>query len=119
MLYIEDNVIYITRGDDGEIDISLVDSNNEPYELLDGDKLTLTVSAAPGSAEDVVFAAVSSGFTIPIMHEHTANAEIGAYSADIELLTANGARKTIWPKLEGNARMRSTNFKNFVIMPEV
>lgn len=56
---------------------------------------------------------------IPIAPEDTREAEVGQYSADIQLTTADGEVHTVYPRLEGKARYRKRNFKNFVIMPEV
>ena len=42
-----------------------------------------------------------------------------AESADIQLTTADGEVHTVYPRLEGKARYRERNFKNFIIMPEV
>lgn len=118
MLLIEDDVIYLTRGDDAEFDIDIQDEDGNAYEMRDGDRLILTVRALPSAESDVVFQVESDSNRITIAHADTAEAQVGGYSADIEL-RSGGLIRTIWPKPEGSMRYVVTNFKNFIIMPEV
>ena len=122
MLYMEENIIYITKADDGVLEMnSLVDAQGTPYELSEGDQLTLTVRSAPTDESPVVFATTSvpGSNRLVIRSADTADAEPGRYSADVQLTTADGYRFTVWPMLEGSKRYRTSNLKNFVIMPEV
>lgn len=122
MLYIEENIIYLTRGDDGAIDMqAITDAQGNAYEIQEGDVLTLTVRTESGAESPVIFqtASVPGSGRMLIRGADTVNAEPGRYSADIQLTTADGLRFTIWPQLEGSQRYKSGNFKNFVIMPEV
>lgn len=120
MFYVEDQAIYLTRGDSAEVSIDLTTEGGEAYDLGANDTLTLTVRKEPMATSAVIFAksVVSSG-VIPIAPEDTREAEIGQYSADIQLTTADGEVHTVYPRLEGKARYRERNFKNFMIMPEV
>lgn len=120
MFYVEDQAIYLTRGDSAEVSIDLTTEGGETYDLGAGDTLTLTVRKEPTATSAVVFAkAVKGSGVIPIAPEDTREAEVGQYSADIQLTTADGEVHTVYPRLEGKARYRERNFKNFIIMPEV
>lgn len=120
MFYVEDQAIYLTRGDSAEVSIDLTTESGETYDLGANDTLTLTVRKEPTATSTVVFAkSVAGSGVIPIAPEDTREAEVGQYSADIQLTTADGEVHTVYPRLEGKARYRERNFKNFVIMPEV
>lgn len=117
MLYIDDDRVYITRGDDASLDVTLTTESGDAYEMQDGDVLTLTVRRTPADT-DAVARITSASAHILIGHEDTAEAAVGEYSADIQLLSG-GKRITIWPRLSGINRRTEANFRNFVIMPEV
>lgn len=118
MLLIQDDIVYLTRGDDAEIEVNIRDGDGNDYEMQDGDTLTLTVRELPDLSSNVVFTVASSTNRIPISHADTDNADVGRYSMDIELITS-GLRRTIFPTLEKDVRSRVRNFRNFIIMPEV
>jgi len=67
----------------------------------------LEVSSAPGSTQ------------IVLTHNITSAIEVGQYSADIQLYTADGRRITVWPTPSGRERYLETNNKVFIVMPEV
>lgn len=117
--YVSDDCISITRGDDAALHVAITDDFGRPYPMCNGDSLTLTVRSSPSREGAVVFSTTSDCPRIIITHQDTADAEVGRYSADIQLQTANGMRHTVWPKLEGSHRYRQANFMNFIIMPEV
>lgn len=120
MFYVEDQAIYLTRGDSAEVSIDLTTEGGESYDLGASDTLTLTVRKEPAATSKVIFAkSVTGSGVIPITPEDTRDAEIGQYSADIQLTTADGEVHTVYPRLEGKSRYRERNFKNFIIMPEV
>ena len=118
MLLIEDGVIYLTRGDDAEIEVEITDGAGDAYAMQDGDTLALTVREVPTADSPVIFAVESDTNRIVLNHDDTAGVAVGRYSADIEL-RSNGLRRTIFPKPEGAMRYREKNFRNFMIMPEV
>lgn len=118
MLLIEDNVIYLTRGDDAELGIEIHDEDGTAYEMQKGDVLVMTVREKPSAQSNVVFQVESETNQITIAHADTADKEVGRYSADIEL-RSGGKIHTIWPTLDGGNRYRENNFRNFIIMPEV
>lgn len=120
MFYVEDQAIYLTRGDSAEVSIDLTTEGGEAYDLGASDTLTLTVRKEPVATSKVIFAkSVTGSGVISITPEDTRDAEIGQYSADIQLTTADDEVHTVYPQLEGKARYRERNFKNFIIMPEV
>lgn len=120
MFYVEDQAIYLTRGDSAEVSIDLTTEGGKAYDLGASDTLTLTVRKEPVATSKVIFAkSVTGSGVVTITPEDTNDAEVGQYSADIQLTTADGEVHTVYPRLEGNARYRERNFKNFIIMPEV
>ncbi len=120
MFYVEDQVIFLTRGDSAEVSIDLTTEGGETYDLSANDTLTLTVRKKPLATSTVIFAkSVMGSGVISIAPEDTQDAKVGQYSADIQLTTADGEVHTVYPRLEGKARRSNDNFKNFVIMPEV
>lgn len=118
MLFVEENVIYITKGDDAGLDVTITDENGEAYAMQDGDTLTLTVRQLPEATSPKIFAVTSASSRIVLSAQDTAGAEVGQYSADIQL-NSSGRVRTVWPMLDGRERRTVRNFKNFVIMPEV
>ena len=118
MFKVEDNVVYITRGDDAELEVSITDGEGTAYTMQDGDKLVLTVRELPSFESAVVCRIESADSRIILSHADTADAEVGRYSADIELITGS-KHLTVWPELADSDRYKVKNFRNFVIMPEV
>lgn len=126
MLIIIDDVIYIRRGDDEVLDVGVgieKDGAFTSVEMGETETLTLTVRQKPSKQSPVVFSSTSApGSTrIVINHVDTAEADCGKYSADIQMLTAEGLRKTVWPVVdeENIPRADERAWNNFVILPEV
>lgn len=121
MFRIENDIIYITRGDNAALDVAMYidDEQTEEYQLQEGDKIILSVRKIASAAYDLVFSIESTTGRIIISHEDTADKEVGKYSADIQLNTASGERYTIWPKFDITKSSKEYNYKNFCIMPEV
>lgn len=118
--------IWMYRGDDEVIVVPLFSGSGEsrtPYEMQSGDTVTLTVRETPSEESPVLLQITSAPGSnrIPIRHEDTAELAPGQYSADIQLLTADGMRKTVWPDFDpsGSNLYVGLNLKNFVIIPEV
>ena len=120
--FIENDVIYLTKGDDAVLEVgAIVTNDGGPYEIQDGDILTFTVRQLPSSLVPALIQIDSEpgNKTIIIGHDHTSDLNVGLYSADLQLTTSDGLRYTIWPKLNRDLRYVTKNFNNFVIMPEV
>lgn len=118
MLQIDNDCIYITRGDDAMFRIALM-LNGEEYTMVHGDELTLTVRSSPEESSPVLAEITSLTNVLTLTHEDTAHIPAGTYSADIQLMQSGGKRTTVWPTITGNNRTRVHNFRNFNIMPEV
>lgn len=120
MLFVEENVIYLTKGDDGKLPVN-VTIGDEPYELSEFDTLTITVREVPDAESPVLLQieTVPGSNRIVFNSADTKGIAPGEYSADIQLTDGGGRKYTIWPKLEGKLRYNGRNYKNFVIMPEV
>ena len=120
--FIENNVIYLTKGDDAVLEVSSIAAEDGSQdEMQTGDVLTLTVRAMP-SADSPALIQIDSlpGVTrIVLRHEDTAELNVGRYSADVQLTTAEVRRFTVWPNIAGSGRYVIKNFNNFIIMPEV
>ena len=120
--YIESDVIYITKGDDAVLEIeSIASQDGSEYALQETDVLTLSVRAMPTELLPVLIQidALPGSGRIVIGHDDTADLDVGRYSADVQLTTAEGKRYTIWPSIKGDNRYSIKNLNNFVIMPEV
>ena len=120
--YIENEAIYLTKGDDAALEVSSIAAEDgSQYEMQAGDVLTLTVRALP-SAESPALIQIDSlpGVNrIVLRHADTAELNVGRYSADVQLTTSDGKRYTVWPAITGSGRYVVKNLNNFVIMPEV
>ena len=121
MFKIVDDIIYITRGDNAVLEITSYTDEDEQteYELQEGDTYTFTVRQVASQKFPIVFQVTSGTKRIIISQEDTKDAQVGKYSADIQLNTASGDTKTIWPKFDVVQPSKEFNFKNFCIMPEV
>lgn len=121
MLIIENNTIYLTRGDDAALDCLLTSEDGSAYEMRSGDQVVFTVRAKPDAASPILMQAVSDtgSSRVVIRSEDTRGLNPGRYSADMQLNTGDGRHYTFWPTLEGVNRYAGCNFQNFVIMPEV
>ena len=120
--YIESDVIYITKGDDAVMEVSsIATEGGGEYALQETDVLTLTVRALPSADIPVLIQidALPGSNRIVFRSEDTAELDVGRYSADVQLTTADGRRYTIWPTIAGSGRYVAKSFKNFIIMPEV
>ena len=120
--YIESDVIYITKGDDAVLEItSIATEGGAEYELQGTDVLTLTVRALPSAQSPALLQvdALPGSRRIVFSHADTAELDVGRYSADVQLTTAEGKRFTVWPEIVGSGRYVIKNFNNFIIMPEV
>lgn len=121
MIYIENNVINLTRGDDASLSVSLVTDSGDDYQMNENEFLTFGVRTTTENDSPVILQIESEHGSNLINFTHAATSEIdvGFYSAEIQLTTRDGKIVTVWPKLTGNTRIAKTNWKNFCIMSEV
>ncbi len=73
----------------------------------DESELLLEISSEPGSN------------VIRFRHNDTKDLKVDIYSAEIQMMTRDGQRVTVWPKLTGRERTSKDNRKNFYLMSEV
>ena len=120
MLIIEENKIYLTKGDDGVLPVD-VHSGDGEYTMNEADVLTLTVRELPSADSPILMQVQSNPGSnrIIISAKDSADMTPGQYSADIQLTNGSNRKYTLWPLLDGIARYRVANFKNFILMPEV
>lgn len=127
MLYLEEArdgsiKINLTRGDDAVIEVPLQNIDEEEYVLGEDEYLIFDVRAVPREDSELLIHIVSipGSSRIVFTHEDTVNLEPGQYSAEIQLMTSDGKRVTVWPKPTGKFKIKDTaNRKNFILMPEV
>ncbi len=94
MFQIANNTIKITRGDSGEIDLTIYDTDGSEYELKDGDEVLFTVKESTLSPNALI---QKSGTKISILPEDTKNLSYRKYVFDVQLTTATGTVDTIIP----------------------
>lgn len=127
MLYLEEArdgsiKINLTRGDDAVIEVPLQNIDEEEYILGEDEYLIFDVRAVPREDSELLIhiTSIPGSSRIVFTHEDTVNLEPGQYSAEIQLMTSDGKRITIWPKPTGKFKIKDTaNRKNFILMPEV
>lgn len=98
MLYIEGTDIKLTRGDTAYLHVPienrLPDGNTVPYELAEGDTLTMTMRLNYDS--EVCFQKVVRGTnTFHIVPEDTRRCRFAKYKYDVQLTTASGDVYTV------------------------
>ena len=123
MFDVENDIIYVTRGDDVTLPVNLK-IRGEEYQLRDGDTLTLTVVKFQKDNKEgtVVFSTTSSTNEIIIGHSDTEELTFGKYDADIQLNTAEGKIYTVFPRkksLSVDQLIGKRAWDNFWIVREV
>ena len=121
-MIIQDGKMYMVRGDDESFEATITDDSGAAYEMQDGDVLVFTVRGAANAESPVLIQieSMSGSSTIVIAHDDTAEIPVGAYSADLQLITAGGLRKTVWPQLSmDNSDLSTGNMRNFILAREV
>lgn len=121
MLIIEEQDIYLTRGDDVTLEFELTMAEGYIYTMSPDDQLIFTVRETPSRESEILVSVPGApgSNVIVLRHADTVALAVGRYSADCQLVTAEGRIHTVWPQPEGFSRYRERNFKNFVLMPEV
>ena len=115
-------VVNLSRGDDAIIEVPLKDLNGDDFILGETEYLIFDVRVLPREDSELLIHIVSAPGSNRIVFDHndTKDLEIGQYSAEIQLMTADNKRSTIWPEPVGKQKINDKiNRKNFVLMPEV
>lgn len=90
MYKVENDNIYITRGDSAVLNLSI-----EGYTPAAGDTLTFSVKKNCNDAQALITKDIdTTEMTITIDHEDTANLEFGDYFYDVQLRRDNGETVT-------------------------
>ena len=120
MLFVEDGVIAVTRGDDAALEVAIHTTAGEDYQMDPGDTLTLTVRELPSERLPVLLALTSApgSSRLVLCGADTAGIAPGRYSCDIQLKCPNGNRYTVFPAVEPET-LPPGNWENFIILPEV
>lgn len=127
MLFITENrdgtkVINLTRGDDAVIEFPLKNTDGEDYTLGETEELIFSVRVLPreDSPELIHIVSAPGSNRIVFSHDDTKDLDVGAYSAEAQLMTSDGKRITVYPTPTGKFKIKDTaNRKNFILMPEV
>lgn len=121
VIYVENNVINLTRGDDAVLTVPLKDLNGREREIGSQEYLIFGLKETPTEESEMLLELRSADGenTIEFSHSDTNNLEVGFYSAEIQLMTQDGKRITVWPKLTGSNKISKANRKNFCLMTEV
>lgn len=126
MIYISSNsdgssVINLTAGDDATLTVPLKTDDGEDYEMTENEYLIFSVREKATFESPLLIEIMSDEGSNEIVfsHQDTYNIAPGFYSAEIQLMTEDEKRITVWPKLIGNSRISASNRKNFCVMTEV
>lgn len=121
MIYIENGVIHLTRGDDAAFVVPLKTLDGEEYQLSGAEYLIFGVRERPAEDAAVVLEVSSAPGenVITLAHGDTDGLPVGFYSAELQLMLEDGKRVTVWPKLTGSGRTSRGNRRNFCLMTEV
>ena len=122
MIYVENNVVNLTRGDDAVLTVPMVTQDGETYTIGEREYLIFTVRKIPSEDSPILLEIQSTPGQniIYFRHSDTVDLDCGQYSAEIQLMATGNQRYTVWPKVNGAARYTpTTNRKNFVLMTEV
>jgi len=121
MFYIESDVINLTRGDDAVMSVPITAPDGTEYTMEPGEYLIFGVRELPDESSEVLLEIESDPGSnlISFAHADTEDLDVGFYSAEIQLMTQDGQRVTVWPKLTGTNRTSIANRRNFCLMTEV
>ena len=121
MIYIENGVIHLTRGDDAAFLVPLKTPDGGEYALTGSEYLIFGVQERPAEDAAVVLEVNSAPGEnlIVLAHGDTEDLPVGFYSAELQLMLEGGRRVTVWPRLTGSGRTSRSNRRNFCLMTEV
>lgn len=96
MLYIDDKIIKLTRGDTARLTVPIINlANNGEYTMESGDILYFTVKKTAKDTDFLFQKSVTGSNSIHIKPEDTANLSFGKYKYDVQLTTATGDVYTV------------------------
>lgn len=123
-IFIRDGIPHIRRGDSGDLVVPITIQEDDgapkvPYELQDGDELTLTIRERAESDSPILLQLHSLTGSFVFDPQDTADIPVGKYSFDVQLTMADGEIHTIIPKTGDAQYEKERNWKNFCIEAEV
>ena len=95
MLFITDNEVRMTRGDNADIIVQIKDLNGDTYELQEGDKLLFTMKRNCKTDIIVMQKDITSDQIISIEHNDTKDLDYGTYYFDVQCTLADGQVYTV------------------------
>lgn len=96
MLYIDDKIIKLTRGDTARLTVPIINlANNGEYTMESGDILYFTVKKTAKDTDFLFQKSVTGSNSIHIRPEDTADLSFGKYKYDVQLTTATGDVYTV------------------------
>lgn len=81
------NDIHLTQGDSAYLTVEITNDDGTPYNIKEGDTLTMTVKATNGTK--IFYKTVQAYESIIIEPKDTADVGVGRYKYDIQLNTEN------------------------------
>lgn len=123
-IFIKDGIPHIRRGDSGDLTVPITVQEDDgspkvPYELQDGDELTLTIRERAESESPVLLQLHSLTGSFTFNPQDTKNIPVGKYSFDVQLTMAGGEIHTVIPRTGDENYEKERNWKNFCIEAEV
>lgn len=121
MIYVDGNVVNLTRGDDAVLTVPLKNTDKTEYVLGEQEYLIFGLKKYPTDESELLLEISSEpgSNVIRFRHNDTKDLKVDMYSAEIQMMTRDGQRVTVWPKLTGRERTSKENRKNFYLMSEV
>lgn len=93
----EDNVIKLTRGDTARLTVSVTDGSGEPYEIQNGDTLTLSLKKNVKEVDSLMTKTIKGTDMFHIKPDDTSGLNFGTYIYDVQLTTVNNDVYTVIP----------------------
>lgn len=100
MLKITSEKVYLTRGDNADINVKIYDADKTEYELQPGDSLTFTLKANCETGVVLITKDCTSDSMIHIVPSDTNGLAYGTYYFDVVLVTAASKVYTVIPPHE-------------------
>lgn len=121
MIYVENNIINLNRGDDAVLTVPLHNTDGTEYVIGSNEYLIFALREKPTEESELLLEIMSErgDNSISFTHDDTKDLPVGFYSAEVQLMTSDEQRVTVWPKLTGSNRTSTSNRKNFCLMTEV
>ena len=96
MLDVQNEKIYLTRGDTAYLDVELTTSSGEPYTPTYGDKLYFRLKKSVNKGSLLLEREINiNTLTLELSPEDTAGLDFGSYCYEVELVTALGQHFTV------------------------